>query len=166
MTTVRGLVFLVLASSLGCGVAAPLNKNAIAISEPVALKVTTCSGVASCQFVSSQNGQVAAATTSTYVAGYVGDSNLPFSGGSVGFKLAGESTPTYLANSYRGTAVYAGWNANYGALYQVSGNFSGTDAATNKVISGAVSALVGIKSHSGRGGGNQYYAVNGTMTIN
>ncbi len=128
--------------------------------------MTSCSGVASCQFAFSQNGQRAVAITSTYVAGYVGDPNLPFSGGSVSFQLPGESTPTYLANSYSGTAVYAGWNANYGTLYLVSGNFSGTDASTTKVVNGSVSALVGIKAHSGRDGGNQYYAVNGSMTIN
>ncbi len=81
------------------------------------------------------------------------------------FQLSGDDTPTYLANSYRGTAIYAGWNANHGSLYQVSGSFSGTDAASNKFVNGSVSLLVGIKGHSGRDGGNQYLAVIGSMTI-
>ena len=142
----------------------PTNANADSGLE--VLTVTSCSGVASCQFVFSRNGRVAAATTSTYVAGNVGDANLPFSDGSVRFQLQGESAPTELANSFSGTAVYAGYDANYGTLYQVSGNFSGTDAATNKVVNGSVSTLVGIKGNSGRDGGIHFYAVNGSMTIN
>jgi predicted heme/steroid binding protein len=89
---------------------------------------------------------------------------LRFSGGLVDFQLPGHNVHAIIKD-YSGTAVFVGWSGAYGTLYRVSGSFSGTDAATHQHVTGSVSTLVAIQSHSGRGGGNIYTALNGSITI-
>src|SRR5579862_1393768 len=79
--------------------------------------ITGCSGVASYTFALTVNGQTGSATTSAFVGGTVGQPTLLFSGGSVSFRLPGESTTTYLTGVYSGMGTYIGWTTA-GSTYQ------------------------------------------------
>lgn len=114
--------------------------------------------LASCSFsLTDGNGGTGTAYTSAYVPGYVGQSPLYFSGGYVSFKLPGESTTTYASGVYSGVAVLAGYSSTAGTLYRMNGSFSATDANSGTVVTGTTNTVVGIKGHSGRGGGEHIH---------
>lgn len=124
---------------------------------------SSCSGLASCSFALTGTGGSGRATTSAFVAGYVGQSPLNVSG-TISFILPGESNYTYNA-PYRGQAVLDGYSSTAGTLYQVTATFSAIDANTGTLVTGSAVTVVGIKGHSGRGGGNYYTLVSGSITI-
>ncbi len=127
---------------------------------------TGCSGIASCKYsLTDGSGGTGSASTSAFVGGYVGQSPLPFSGGSVTFQLPGEAQATYASGTYSGMAVLDGTSSTAGTLYQTNGTFWATDVNTGLVVTGTTSTIVGISGHSGRGGGNVYTLVSGTISI-
>jgi len=105
------------------------------------------------------------ASTSAAVGGYVGQSPLLFSGGSVTFRLPGEAQPTSASGAYGGQAVLDGTSSTAGTLYETTGTFYATDVNTGQVVAGATDTVIGIKGHSGRGGGITFTLVSGTITI-
>ena len=127
---------------------------------------TSCNGIASCKFsLTDASGGTGTASTSAFVGGSVGQSPLPFSGGSARFQLPGETQATYASGVYSGTAVLDGTSPTAGTLYQTTGTFWATDVNTGQVVTGTTSTIVGIKGHSGRGGGNIYTLVSGTISL-
>jgi hypothetical protein len=128
---------------------------------------TSCSGgLATCSYkLTDGNGGTGTASTYAGIPGYVGQSPLYFYGGSVFFKLPGEATTTYASGVYNGVAVLAGSSATAGTLYHMTASFSATDANTGTVVTGSTDTVVGIKGHSGRGGGNTYTLVSGSITL-
>jgi len=126
-------------------------------------KATKCSGLAVCSYTVGASGF---ASTNAGVGGYVGQSPLPFSGGSVSFLLPGEALVTYSNGVYSGTAILAEYSSTAGTVYKVTGTFASIDANSGKVVKGSTSGYVGIKGHSGRGGGNTYTLLNGTISFN
>ncbi|MEO9320418.1 MAG: hypothetical protein ABI361_07075 [Nitrososphaera sp.] len=125
---------------------------------------TKCTAVISCTFALTDGTSSGSASTSGYVGGYVGQ-NLVFSGGSISFTLPGETIATYASGVYSGTANVTG-TGTAGTIYHVIGRFSATDTNTGKVVSGVTNYSVGVKGHSGRGGGNTWTLVGGTIIIN
>lgn len=135
-------------------------------SGPVTGVATSCGGIASCAFsLTDGNGGTGTATASAGVGGYVGQSPLPFSGGYVIFQLPGDAVPTSAYGVYSGQAVLDGYSSTAGTLYNTTGTFSALDASTGLVVTGTTNTVVGIKGHSGRGGGNTYTLVAGTISI-
>jgi hypothetical protein len=126
---------------------------------------TSCSGLASCHYTITGKSGSGWASTSAFVGGYVGQSPLPFSGGSAYFQLPGEPLATYNG-IYSGQGVLAGYSSTAGTIYHVTGTFKATDANTGNVTTGSTDDFVGIKGHAGRGGGNTYILINGTIKIN
>jgi hypothetical protein len=53
-----------------------------------------------------------------------------------------------------------------GGIYHITGTFAATDANNGKVVTGSTNVWERIYGHSGRGGGNYYVLVNGTITFN
>ncbi len=154
-----------LASLLGAFVVgAPLvSVNATLPATGVA---SSCSGLASCNFVLTNSaGGAGYATTSAGVGGYVGQSPLAFSGGSVSFLLPGEVSTTYATGVYSGQAVLDGSSSMAGTLYATIGSFSAVDVNTGQVVKGMTNTVVGIKGTSGRGGGNTYTLISGSISI-
>ena len=128
---------------------------------------TRCSnGIASCSYSLTDADGTGSASTNAFVGGYVGQSPLPFTGGSVTFQLPGEAQATYAPGAYNGEAVLDGTSPTAGTLYQTNGTFWATDVNTGLVVVGTTSTIVGIKGHSGRGGGDSYTLVSGTISIN
>ena len=125
---------------------------------------TKCSSLAACSFILSSTAGSGWASTSAFVGGYVGQSPLLFSGGVTSFLLPGETTATYNG-SYSGQAILAGYSSTAGTLYHVTGKISGTDANDGTIVTGSTDTFVGIKGHSGRGGGNTYTLVNGSIAF-
>ncbi len=123
--------------------------------------VTKCSGLASCTYAIS--GGLASASAG--VGGYVGQSPLLFSGGAVSFRLPGETATTYATGVYSGQAVLSGYSSTAGTLYTVTGQFSTIDTNTGKVVTGTTQDVIGIKGHSGRGGGIYFTLVSGSITL-
>jgi len=133
---------------------------------PITGVATSCGGIASCTFsLTDGNGGTGTATASAGVGGYVGQSPLPFSGGYVIFQLPGDAVPTSAYGVYAGQAVLDGYSQTAGTLYQSTGTFSALDVNTGLVVTGTTSTIVGIKGHSGRGGGNTYTLVSGAISI-
>lgn len=127
--------------------------------------VTSCSGLASCQYTITSKSGSGWASTHAFVGGYIGQSPLPFSGGSAYFQLPGEPLATYNG-IYSGQAVLAGYSSTAGTIYHVTGTIKALDANTGNVTTGSTDGFVGIKSKSGRGGGNTYTLINGTIKLN
>jgi hypothetical protein len=134
-----------------------VNKSATQITG----NATKCSGLASCTYAISGGS----ASASAGVGGYVGQSPLLFSRGSVSFLLPGESTVTYATGVYNGQAVLSGYSSTAGTLYTVTGQFSAIDSNTGKIVTGSTHDVIGIKGHSGRGGGIYFTLVNGSIGI-
>jgi hypothetical protein len=133
---------------------------------PVTGVATSCGGIASCTFsLTDGNGGTGTATASAGVGGYVGQSPLPFSGGYVTFQLPGDALPTTAYGVYSGQAVLDGYSQTAGTLYNSIGTFATLDVNTGLVVTGITNTVVGIKGHSGRGGGNTYTLVGGTISI-
>ncbi len=126
---------------------------------------TKCSGLAACTFSLVNGNVIYTESASAGVGGYVGQSPLNFYGGVVLLRIPGEANSIYISGGYSGNAVLDGYNSIAGTLYKVSGNFLGLDTNTGNIIKGYTIAFVGIKGHSGRGGGNYYTLLNGTMGI-
>jgi hypothetical protein len=138
----------------------------VSAATPITGLATHCSGLASCTFsLTDGNGGTGTATASAGVGGYVGQSPLPFSGGYVTFQLPGDALPTYAYGVYSGQAVLDGYSSTAGTLYNTTGTFSALDVNTGLVVTGTTNTVVGIKGHSGRGGGNIYTLVGGTISI-
>ena len=129
---------------------------------PVTGAATSCGGLASCSFTLSDTSGAGTASTSAFVGGYVGQSPLPFSGGSVSFQLPGEAQVTYAAGVYAGEAVL---ESGSGSSYETTGTFSAVDANTGQVVTGTTVTVITITGHSGRGGGNTYTLDSGTITM-
>jgi hypothetical protein len=125
---------------------------------------TKCSGLASCYFALTGTGGTGWASTIAFVGGYVGQSPLNFRG-TISFLLPGEANPTYNG-SYQGQAVLAGYSSTAGTLYHVTGTFSALDANTGTFVTGSTDTLIGIKGHSGRGGGIFFTLVHGSIMLN
>jgi hypothetical protein len=79
--------------------------------------------------------------------------------------LPGETQSTHATGVYSGQAVFAGYSLTAGTVYHVTGTFAVVDASDGKVVKGQTDAFIGIKGHSGRGGGNTYTLVNGTISL-
>jgi hypothetical protein len=124
---------------------------------------TKCTGLATCSFTLSSTTGNGWATTSAGVGGYVGQSPLLFSGIS-SFLLPGESIATYNV-AYSGQAVLAGSSTTAGTLYHVTGTITGLDANDGTIVKGKTDTTVGIKGHSGRGGGIYFTLVSGTISF-
>jgi hypothetical protein len=164
MPTHRSVRFLI--TLMTCGVMLSLPLTSAYGDTTVAGTATSCTGVASCSFsLSDGTGNTGAATTTAFVGGSVGQSPLPFSGGSVTFRLPGEALTSSAAGVYSGEAVLDGSSSTAGTLYQTTGTFYATDVNTGLVVTGTTSTVVGIKGHSGRGGGNTYTLVSGAISI-
>ena len=92
--------------------------------------------------------------------------NFTFSGGSLTFQLPGEPIASSSAGVYSGTAINTKvFSSTAGLIYKVTGSFAAADSNTGKIVKGTTSGFVGIKGHSGRGGGNTYVLLNGTITF-
>ena len=124
---------------------------------------TSCASLAICNY--SIGGGSGSASTDAAVSGYVGQ-NFSFSGGSLDFRLPGE---THVSND---TGVYAGeaintnvFSTTAGLVYRVTGTFSAADYNTGKIVKGQTLGYVGIKGHSGRGGGIYFTMLNGTISF-
>ena len=141
---------------------AVLSHDAYAYTQIIG-SATSCSGIASCHYAIASKIGNGSATTSAYVGGYVGQSPLLFSGGLVYFQLPGESLTTY--GYYSGQAVLAGSSSTSGTIYHINGTIKATDANTGTMVKGSTNGYVGIKGHSGRGGGNTYTLINGTIKL-
>jgi hypothetical protein len=135
-------------------------------SVPITGSATKCTGLATCSYAMKSSMGSGWASTFGSVGGYVGQSPLYFSGGSVYFQLPGEQKATYSNGVYNGKALLDGYSTTAGTLYHVTGTFSAIDANTGTVVTGSTDAVMGIKGHSGRGGGNTYTLVSGTITLN
>lgn len=140
--------------------------NGIYADTTVAGVATTCAnGLASCSFtLSDGSGNTGTASTSAFIGGYVGQSPLPFSGGSVAFRLPGEALTSY-AYDYSGQAVLDPSCTLLGSCYQITGTFYGTDTNTGDIVTGSTYTVVSITGHSGRGGGNTYTLSSGSISI-
>lgn len=140
--------------------------SAASASSPITGVATSCGELATCSFaLTDGNGGTGTASTSASVCGYVGQSPCYFSGGSVSFELPGESQTTYASGVYSGEAVLDGYSQTAGTLYLTTGAFAALDANSGLVVTGTTSTIVGIKGHSGRGGGITFTLVNGTISI-
>lgn len=135
-----------------------------AVNPTINGKATSCSGVINCSFALTNASGTGSASTSGFVGGYVGQ-NLTFYGGSVTFRLPGELTTTYASGVYNGKALVSGFSSTAGTLYHVTGSFKATDANNGKIVSGSTNVLVGVKGHSGRGGGIYWTLVSGSITL-
>src|ERR1700736_6481075 len=158
-TTIRRMAVLSLGSVLvlsvlaGASAAAQINGNGM-----------RCTGLASCSFsLTDGNGGTGTASTYAGVGGYVGQSPLNFAGGTVYFRLPGEASVTVASGVYSGQAVLSGSSSTAGTLYHITGTFSATDVNTGKVVTGSTDTVVGIKGHSGRGGGITFTLVTGQI---
>jgi hypothetical protein len=148
-------------------VIAAVSQGSFASSTLITGTATKCTSLTNCTFsLTDGNGGTGTASTYAGVPGYVGQSPLYFSGGSVNFMLPGEPTSTYATGVYKGVAVLAGSSSTAGTLYNITGSFSATDKNTGTVVIGSTNTLVGIKGHSGRGGGNTYTLVGGNIALN
>jgi len=149
-----------------CAVVLSTPLTSVYAAGPVTGVATSCGGIASCNFsLTDGNGGTGTATASAGVGGYVGQSPLYFSGGYVTFQLPGDALPTTAYGVYSGVAVLDGYDQNAGTLYQSTGTFATLDVNTGLVVTGTTVTVVGIKGHSGRGGGNTYTLVSGTISI-
>jgi hypothetical protein len=148
-------------------VLAAVSQGSYASSTLITGTATKCTSLTNCTFsLTNGNGGTGTASTFAGVPGYVGQSPLYFSGGSVSFLLPGEPTATYASGVYSGVAVLAGTSSTAGTLYNITGSFSATDKNTGTVVIGSTNTVVGIKGHSGRGGGNIYTLVGGSIALN
>lgn len=149
-----------------CAVVLSTSLTSVYAAGTVTGVATSCDGIASCKFsLTDGNGGTGTATASAGVGGYVGQSPLYFSGGYVTFQLPGDALPTTANGVYSGVAVLDGYSATAGTLYNTTGTFAALDVNTGLVVTGTTNTLVGIMGHSGRGGGNVYRLVSGTISI-
>lgn len=137
--------------------------NSAYASGPISGTATHCTGLATCSFTLSSNSQTGWAKTTAGVGGYVGQSPLLFSGVS-SFLLPGEAIATYNA-AYSGQAVLAGFSTTAGTLYHVTGTITGLDANDGTIVNGKTDTTIGIKGHSGRGGGIYFTLVSGAISF-
>jgi len=124
---------------------------------------TSCSGLAYCHYVLSSAAGSGYSQTYAGVGGYVGQSPLYFSG-TAAFLLPGEAVATYNG-TISGAAILAGYSSTAGTVYHVKGNLTGRDANDGFLVKGSTDTFVGIKGHSGRGGGNTYTLINGSIAF-
>ncbi len=158
-----GLLVVLFVSAVTLGV--PVS-SVFADTTVSGVAVSCAGGIASCTFtLSDGSGNTGTAATSAFVGGYVGQSPLPFSGGSVSFLLPGETLTSSAVGTYSGEAVLDGYSSTAGTLYLTTGSFVATDVNTGLVVTGTTSTIVGISGHSGRGGGNVYTLVSGTISM-
>ena len=121
---------------------------------------TSCSSLAICNYTVGTGGS---ATASAGVGGYVGQ-NFTFSGGSLSFKLPGEALVSNDAGVYSGQAINTNvFSSTAGLVYKITGTFAAADYNTGKILKGSTFGYIGIKGHSGRGGGNTFTLLNGTI---
>src|SRR2546426_10064880 len=106
-------------------------------SGPITGAANKCRGLASCTYALTGTGGSGTASTYAGVGGYVGQSPLNFYGGSVYFRLPGETVTTYAKGTYSGQAVLAGYSSTAGTLYHITGTFKGLDANTGTIIMGS-----------------------------
>ena len=140
-----------------------LSYNNAYASGPISGIATHCSGLASCSYALTSSTGSGFASTSAGVGGYVGQSPLLFSGGVASFRLPGE---TITSNGvYSGQAILAGYSSTAGTLYHVTGTITATDANDGTIVTGSTDTIVGIKGHSGRGGGIYFTVVSGSITF-
>jgi hypothetical protein len=123
---------------------------------------TKCTSLAICAY--SLTG--GSASVAGGISGYIGQ-NFTFYSGSVSFKLPGETLLSNDGGVYSGQAINTKvFTTAAGLIYKITGTFAAPDVNTKKIINGVTHGFVGIKGHSGRGGGIYYVLVNGTITLN
>jgi len=124
---------------------------------------TSCSGLATCNYMIS-NGADSAKTAAGNPA-YVGQ-NFDFYGGSLSFKLPGETLISNDMGVYSGSEINTGvFTTAAGTIYKINGSFAAADFNTGKIVRGSTNGYVGIKGHSGRGGGITFTLINGTISF-
>ncbi len=124
---------------------------------------TSCSGLATCSY--NIGAGAGSASTIGGEPAYVGY-NFTFYGGSLSFKLPGETLVSYDAGVYNGMEINTKvFTSTAGLIYHVTGSFAAPDYNTGKIVKGTTNGYVGIKGHSGRGGGINFVLVNGTITF-
>ena len=122
---------------------------------------THCSSLAVCTYSITEG----LASVAGGISGYVGQ-NFTFSRGSVSFKLPGETTASNDAGVYNGRAIDTKvFSSVYGIIYKVDGTFAAPDSNNEKIVKGVTHGFVGIKGHSGRGGGIYFTLVNGSIAL-
>jgi len=120
----------------------------------------SCSSLAVCTYsISGGSASVAAG-----IGGYVGQ-NFTFSSGSASFQLPGETLVSNDAGVYNGQAINTKVFNSNGLIYKITGTFQAVDVNTKTIVKGVTHGFVGIKGHSGRGGGNYFILVNGTISL-
>jgi hypothetical protein len=79
--------------------------------------------------------------------------------GVLSFKLPGEALTTTATHYSIQYVIVNG-------IYHITGTFTAIDANTGKLVTGTTDVYEKIYGHSGRGGGNYYSLVSGTITFN
>lgn len=121
----------------------------------------SCSGLATCSYSIAEGS----ASTTVGLVGSVGQ-NFTFSGGTLTFMLPGEALSSVDPGTYSGTAINTNvFSSTAGLVYKVSGSFAAADYNTGLIVRGSTHGFVGIKGHSGRGGGVTYVLINGTISL-
>lgn len=150
-----------LVSFLICAVVLSAPLASVYASSTVTGVPTSCTGIASCNFsLTDGNGGTGKASTSAFVGGYVGQSPLYFSGGTVTFQLPGDALPTTAVGAYSGVAIYEGFSTTAGSLYNTTGTFAALDVNNGLVVTGTTNTLVGL------GRADKATLVGGSISIN
>lgn len=143
-----------------------LIPSAAYASSSIAGKATSCSSFAACNYTISNTTGTGSASANAGVSGSVGQ-NFTFYGGSLSFQLPGETGTSYDTGVYSGVAINTGvFNVVAGLVYHITGSFAAPDNNNGKIVKGTTKGYVGIKGHSGRGGGNTFTLLNGTISFN
>ncbi len=123
---------------------------------------TSCSSLAICNYTVGTTGS---ASTNAGIGGYVGQ-NFTFFGGSLSFKLPAEVLASNDPGVYSGSAINTKvFSSTAGLIYKITGSFGAPDYNTGKIVKGVTKGFVGIKGHSGRGGGIYFTLLNGTISF-
>ena len=121
---------------------------------------TSCSNFAICNYTVGVGGS---AKTGGGIGGYL-RANMSFSGDLLSFKLPGETVTNNNTGVYSGSANATGvFSSTAGWIYHVKGNFVAPDLNTGNITKGTTQGFVGILSKSGKGGGNTFTLLNGTI---
>src|SRR5579862_532958 len=134
-------------------------------SSTISGTATGCTSLAICDYTISNNVGNGVASTNADIGGYVGQ-NFTFSGGSLSFQLPGETQISNDAGVYNGVAINTKvFTTAAGLIYKINGNFTALDYNTGTLAKGNTIGFVGIKGHSGIGGGIYFILVNGSISF-
>jgi hypothetical protein len=117
--------------------------NSAYASTPITGTATKCTSFNACSYtITSSNGNGVASTK-----------------GGLSFRLPGEAITTTATQHGIQYALVRG-------IYHITGKFTAIDANNGKVVTGSTDVYERVYGHSGRGGGNYYSLVSGTITFN